>query len=235
MESVYAPSLSLPKGVPCSVFSTIEELDTQAGVKGQTLKLANLYLRQKGCLVDGRDYLAEQVMTLSKFPMKTKKVDVKDKDGKVTGQKDEPTETEGEYIKRLRASVAKGDLKIEGVTGATPEALAAAELAWEQTILDKHGPFVADAKAAERTGKAKNPPQYAMNGATAIIEKGGAASVKKWITTFKTEGISYLPFDTAPAKDADDATKAAVLATNKTNLAWAIKAREDKKAETEYQ
>lgn len=218
MKTVYAPSLSLPKGVPCSVFESIEELETQAGVKGKTLELANLYLRQKGCLVDGRDFLATAILEKSKFPPKTKNVEVKDKEGKVTGTKEEWTETEGEYIKRFRAALAKKEIRVTGVTG-EGEALINAGLAWEQSLLDAHGPFVADAKAAERTGKTKTPPQYALNAAKSII---GNKSENKWIATFKKEGIEHGDF-----VGGDEAS-------NITALAWAVKARQDAKAMKEY-
>lgn len=264
MKTKYAPSLGLPSGLPVRIFETIEEFDTAAGVKGKALEYANSYGTQKGSLVDGRDWLhgllttghasseadelavvgqkddkgnavaaAKSIKVSYKVtdatlagqnglfgpdPKKNKTVQVKDKDGKVTGTKVENTETEGEYIKRFRSAVLSGGIVIKGVAADKD-----AELAWEQSLVDQFGFFSFDPKKAERTGKAKTPPQYAMNGATAIIEKGGAESVKKWIRTFTKEGIPFQPFDT------DDAVK------NKLNLAWAIKAREDKKAETEYQ
>lgn len=259
MKALYARSLSLPKGVPVRVFETVDELEQQAGVKGKAIELANSYLVQKGCLVWARDWLkgfietgvagslkAESATETAKTKLVpdlklsykvidkalanaaglfapdaklNKTVEIKDDKGTVTGTKVENTETEGKYIKRFRAAVQGGKVVIDSVKGADPAALTVAELAWEQSLLDSYGQWDVDAKKSELSGKSKAPPQYATNAAKKILaNKSGA----KWVKTFNDEGIVFQAFDT---KDA---------AANELNLAWAIKAREDKKAETEY-
>lgn len=230
--TVYRRSLGLPTGIPIGYYVSIDDVNLDAKDANAALNLVNLYLGQKGALVEGRDFLAEKVAELTKFPADPKKdktVEVKDKAGKVTGTKVENSETEGEYLARVKSAIAAGTLKVEGV--ATTEDAA---LTWFQSLIDAHGPFNNDSAAAERAaGKAKAPPQYAINGATAIIAKG-AGRIKAWKDTFTKNGVPFAPFDVVAPTDATVEAKAAVAQANITALAWAIKANEEAEAKNKY-
>jgi hypothetical protein len=97
--------------------------------------------------------------------------------------------------------------------------------------------FNADLKLAEKSKKVEALAQRYKDSAINIITNGNEA---KWVDTFAKEKIEHSTF-TTPAKGTDD-EQAAIKATNHLNLAYAIKAREQKKNEeaekkrqTEYQ
>lgn len=222
MKKSYVSSLSLPKGLPVSQYENLKEIVAAVkGDEGQVVNLVNLYLRQKGPLVEGRDLLATHVADVLKFPPVMEKF-TKTVEGKeITGERWK--DTEGVYLDKFAAAVVKGDFTVAGLalTG-TAEQKDAAVWTFLQTIADKFE-LAVDAAKAERTSKPKSYeklPLYARTGAEKIIAGGTQA---KWIAVFTKEQVPFEPFD---AKDQPE--------SNKLNLATAIKEREDRKAKPDY-
>jgi hypothetical protein len=220
MKTVYVACVGLTKGLPVSIYSDAAELNAAAGKQPDTawsqdaaLNYANKYLVEKGSLVEGRDVLSDVLEKQYSFPMLTKTVTKKFKT-----KPDEtaivPDETEKDHINRFRKAVLTGEHIVDGV-----EPKEAALEAFLQGIVDGKGPFAADASKPERTGKSKLPPQYALKAADNVIKNGSQA---KWVNTFTQESVPFEDFQTPD------------LSVNRIRLAWAIKAREDAKAEVEY-
>ena len=254
MKNIYVSSLGLPKGFKIREYESIDEILKDGGKelvdypeKGQKMErlavVANQLLHQKDGLVQGRTELACWVEYVAKFPWLTKQV-TKKQDGKDVAVT-EYLETEGKYIDRFITAVAEGKATFPGLklAGTNVEQNEAAVLGAIQSLIDNPVPAVgADGKAITesvngkdvpvmwfdlrndikqpvRVAAAKKPWVTAIKGAEAILAN---KSGDKWAKTFTKEGIPFEPFNTDNAE------------ANKLNLAWAIQARETKRAQSEY-
>lgn len=228
--------------VKVGYYDTIEELDKAAGKTGEALRLSNLYMGQKGALVEARSWLFDEVKKATGFledQSKNKTVETKDKAGKVTGTKVVNSETEGQYLKRLIASFSSvtakdhtikvGD-KDHVIKGHATFTDAAHLQKWVQSLLDAHGAFNNDASAPEKKSGPKTPPDYALKAADKVLLGKSPevleATIAKWKADFTKRGITFAAFDTAD------------LAANKVAFAWAAHAREEQRkiesADKEY-
>lgn len=218
--------------IPVARFETHEELAKHVnGDLSKIVEICSNYGQQKDALVDGREWVSEQIATLFKFPRLTKTVDV---DGTPTQVDDD---TDNEHIKRFINEVAAGKFGAELVKATTVDARVLEATKLLQDLIDKRpeGPFTMNLNASQRVSKPKEPAVYALDAAQKIIAAGKAV-VDTWIGRF-TKGHAGVPptafeaFNTAPAKGA---TPEQVEATNKQNvrnLAFAIMAREKAKAD----
>jgi hypothetical protein len=221
MHTETVDSLGIKDLIEAAVYNSVEDIDRDGG-PGTACNLANAYCRQKEALVDGRNAIVSKLITLTGFgwdPTKTKKRVVGGKDVVVN------TETEGAWIARFKPAALAGKVAINGKKYDNEAAL-------DQAIIDisrELGPFIVSAKKAVREAKA--PPDYALNGADAIIANG---SQSKWVETF-TKGdklagpVAFNTFVATPSPGATPEVAAQVREANRLNLAWAIKAREDDK------
>lgn len=215
--------------------------------------IINKYCRQKDALVEFRDDLTVALIEDIKFPMEMETVKVDGKDVK------QPAETPGEHLIRFISALIKGEFVHPKfpVTGADNNAKEASVYAALQTFADtmgdtdikgvaiprdeKTGRLTAPgysyrldiARPERKPGKAKTPPDYAIEGATSIINNGSEAKwAEKFTKGFKDaqgvtiDPIAFQPFDTKAPKGADAAAVEAVRQTNITNLAWAIAEKE---------
>jgi hypothetical protein len=253
MKTVHVRSLSLPKGVPVPHYDTLVEL--REHVKGDDNKLVdvlNKYGRQKDSLVNARDWLSE-VAAKGDAELKIPSLGfpVHDRETKkplTNTDKDKP-ETESTHLDRFVTAVAAGKHQVSGltVTGKDDEEKEKSVWAFLQTLIDKHGPFPFDLNEKARAGKPKNPPVWAKDAATSIVN-GGAKRTGEWVDKFTNgyeskgyghvDPIEFSPFDVAAAKGASPEEVEKVRQTNITNLAWAIVAVEEQKrakqAKAEY-
>jgi len=254
MKVAYISTLGLPKGVRVQQYEESEIkklLDTPANLV-IVADIVNKYLRQKDALVDARYDLDTLLLEDIKFPtiMETVKEDGKD----VSVRKEKP----GEYLDRLVVALVKGEFthpKLP-VTGTDPKSKEASVYTALQALMDtlgdtdaagnaikrdeKTGRLTApgfayrlDIARPERTSKPKNPPEYAVTGATQIIAKG---SEGKWKAKFATgftdangvviDPIVHEAFDVKAPKGATTEEVEKIKASNITALAWAIAAKE---------
>lgn len=214
--------------------------------------IINKYLRQKDALVAFRDDLDDYLLNVVKFPTTTETVKVDGKD--VVERNEKP----GQYLDRLVAALVKGEFthpKLP-VSGADPKAKEASVYKALQAIADTLGDtdsngkpvtvdpttkaesaprfsYILDISRPERVSKPKTPPDYAIEGATQIINNKAES---KWAEKFKTgfkdakgiqiDPIVHEPFNVVALKGA---TAEVVESTRKANilaLAWAIAAKE---------
>lgn len=259
MKLARVKTLGLPEGVRIFQY---EEADVTKALKDSPKNLEivtdiiNKYLRQKDALVAARDDLDTYLTDVVKFPTltKTEKVDGKD----VTTRDEKP----GEYLDRLVAALIKGEFshkefKVEGADNAAKEKSIYKSL---QAIVDKLGEvdkdqkkievdekgnqknpaqvryaYLLDISRPERVSKPKTPPEYAIQGATQIIN-GGAERVKAWIEKFakgfkdpkgiQIDPITHAAFDVQAPKGATAEEAEKVKQSNITALAWAIAEKE---------
>lgn len=259
MKKVYVSSLGLPKGFPIAEYESIDEILKDGGdqlvdypEKGQKMQrlavVANQLLHQKDGLVQGRTELALYLEYVLKFPWLTKQSS-KTVDGKAVAFT-EYLETEGKYIDRFVAQVVTDKVKMPGITLTNnAEQDEASVMSAIQAIVDKpfpavdekgapvtvDGPLGPDGKPTKvpalwfnlrndikqpvRVSAAKKPWVTAIQGAEQIMANKAEA---KWAATFTKEGIPFEPFNTGNAE------------SDKLALAWAIQARETKRAQKEY-
>lgn len=254
MKVEYISTLGLPKGVRVQQYEEAEVkklLDTPNNLVIVT-DIVNKYLRQKDALVDARNDLDTLLLEDIKFPTLTEKVK---EDGKeVEVRKEKP----GQYIDRLVEALIKGTFNHPKlpVTGTDPKSKEASIYNALQALMDtlgdvdtagaaikrddKTGRLTApgyayrlDIARPERTSKPKNPPEYAVVGATQIIAKG---SESKWAEKFAkgftdANGVAIDPivheaFNVKPAKGASVEEVEKIKQSNITALAWAIAAKE---------
>lgn len=247
-------TIGLPLGVRVLQY---EDADVKKVLENPTnltivTDIINKYLRQKDALVEFRDDLVTLLTDDIGFKMLTETVKENGKDVTV------PAEKPGEYLDRLVVALIDGTfthakLPVSGADKAAKEksvynafqALAdtlgdvdakGAPIPVDATTKKRTAPGFAyklDIARPERTSKPKTPPDYAIEGATSIINNG---SEKKWAEKF-TKGftdaqgviidpIAFQPFDVKPAKGADAAATEAVRQQNIINLAWAIAEKE---------
>lgn len=253
MKTEYIRSQGLLKGFRVTMWEDREVKEMLSDPAKLTIvtDAMNKYYRQKDALVDGRFDLvsALQKATGVGFLMKTVKVDGKDTSV--------PDETEGEYLARLYKeattdpeSVFASKLKVTGQSVEQREASLDQIL---QRFADACGdttsdgkPVARDAKTGELTGpgysykldmtrperkagKPKTPPQYAIEGATNIINNHAEAKwIDRWTKGYKNslgiviDPIAFEPFNVQPPKNAKPEEVEAVRQQNITNLAWAI-------------
>lgn len=261
MKVAYVETLGLPKGVRCLQYEEKDVLELLKDPAKVTIiaDVLNKYERQKSALVDFRDDLDTHLREVVKFPTKTKKVKV---DNKEVEERDEKPQV---YLNRFIAAAIKGEVKAPGltVTGANDEQKEASVYNWLQSIADTmgdtnekgeaivtktdeatkavtvvNGPrysYRLDISRPPRQSKPKTPPDYAIEGATKIINNG-AASVTKWKEKFAKgftdangvaiDPIVHDPFDVAPPKGATAEQVEATKQANIKALAWAIAAKE---------
>lgn len=254
METVIVPiQLDLPKGIPVEQFNTLAEvyaslgLDATAG-ESKVVNILNMYGRQKDALVAGRAYLSEQVVAMG-YARKSVTVKV---DGKDVQQDDDtdlkhiarfvsdvvannfpaPTEV---VVKGIGAKDAAGkatDVTVPiAVTGTTPTDRAASLYASLQAVVDAHGPFTINLKAAERTGGSINPPKYAKDGAVNMWAKGEEflkAVHDKFVNGFTNPAGLVVPAGAIEVEDWTDQAEAVEARQRK--LAFALAAYENWKA-----
>lgn len=247
-------TIGLPLGVRVLQYEDADikkSLETPANLTIVT-DIINKYLRQKDALVEFRDDLLSVLTDVIGFKMLTVTTKVDGKDV-IT-----PDEKPGEYLDRLTAALISGEFSHARlpVTGADNKAKETSVYNAFQAIADTLGDVDAkgvaipvdpatkkrtaagfayklDIARPERVSKPKTPPEYAVTGATSIINNG---SEGKWAEKF-TKGfkdaqgvtidpIAFQPFDVKPAKDATPAEVEAVRAANILALAWAITEKE---------
>lgn len=232
MKESRFPSMGLPTGFRVGVFESIDEGDKQAGRPGAMLDAANDSAVAWGAGSEARKKYVAKLETLTKVVRKF--VAKKTKAGKATKtySSSEGGESEGNYGKRIRALLIKGDTSVDTnaftalklASGkANDEATVDAAL---QSLADSLGIFNADLKEAEKSRKVEALAQRYKDAATNIITNKSEA---KWVATFTKEGIAFTPF-TTPATGTPDEILA-IQAANHIALATAIKAREHKKNE----
>lgn len=214
MKETYIDSLGLLKGARVGLFDTTAELDASAGRENAGLDYANKYLAEKGSLVDFRDAFGEKLVTLTGVAMLSRTVTKKYKDG-TEEQVDEITETEREYVNRLRKMALAGELADWPTTKDEVEAKL-------QAVADELGVFNVDASKPVRAegSKSKQPGKLALQAAENIF-KGGQDRVGFWWQKLNDENI-VLPALTGDA------------AVDTRNLARGIKEREDRRKAAEY-
>jgi hypothetical protein len=171
--------------------SIIEHLG--GGEKGEqeVTKKINLYARQKGSLVEWRDWFTDEIERITGFAYLRKTETRKGKDG-VEKQVEVPAETEAQYIDRFRKAVADGqtfELKAETAVGPVPTTLEALDN-WLQAVSNQKV-FVCDATAAEREPGEEKLPVYAYTNAIICLCKGShkahRQNVQKWKEKFTSE------------------------------------------------
>lgn len=205
-------------------YTSIADIDADAGKVGSALKLCNTYMQQKSALPEANDFLVEEVLEkltppFKGDPKKDEKVDVKDPTGAVTGSKIVNNETEGQRIARFMALGDAGQLPMEyGITGS------GAAKSFLQKALNAHGPFYLDSSAPVRTPKAKNPSKFALE-AVEKVWAGGAKHITAWTDKLHKAGYAF----STKAEDGTILTADVV----KTNMAWAIDKRDDDRRKAE--
>lgn len=248
-------TIGLPLGVRVLQYEDSDvkkALETPANLAIVT-DIINKYLRQKDALVDFRDDLLSVLTQDIGFKMLTTTTKVDGKDVTV------PDEKPGEYLDRLVASLISGEFSHAKlpVSGADNKSKETSIYNAFQALADLLGDVDAknvEVKRDEKTGrlltpgfaykldiarperksaKPKTPPDYAIEGATSIINNGSEA---KWAEKFtkgftdaqgvKIDPIAFQPFDVKPAKGADAATVEATRQSNILALAWAIAEKE---------
>jgi len=218
-------SLGIGDLLEIAVYNSIADIDADGG-PNTALTLANMYMRQKGGLVEGRDVVVKELIKRSGFGWDPTKEKEKTVDGKTVKYN---SETEGQWMARFKPAVLAGKAKLDGTSYKDEASLDAAITAISRAV----GPFIVSAKKSVKEAKAKTPPDYALNGAESIIKNGSQAKWKDILSKPDAKlGIPAIVFNdfTKPyPAGADAAAKAAVDTENKLNLAWAIKAREDAK------
>jgi len=230
MKLTYVNSLGLPKGFRVKEYETIAEIVKDAGSETAVVEAVNKYLRQKSALVAGRDDLAGLIEETYAFKPILKTIK---KDGKDVEVWDE---TEGKYIERFIASVVSGKFTAKGLTlTGNDEQKEAAIYAELQKLADKCGDvdkdgkplsepaaYVLDIRTPERSSKPKKLPQYAIDGATNIINnKAEAKWVKRWTegyTNSNSVKIDPLSFDSFVAKAPANATPEQVETVRQQNI-----------------
>lgn len=215
-KSIVIAELRSGLKVKVGYYTSIEELDKDAGKAGTALHLCNTYMQQKSALPEANAYLVEDVLEklVPPFvgdPKKNKTVETKDKTGKVTGSKVENTETEGERIKRFVASIDEGVVTYPGITKGQA-------LNWLQAKLDEHGVFELDSKAPVRTSKPKTPPQYCTKAADQVWG-GGEKFIKHWEALINTQSAKF-GIPTVFKRTGNEAV-------DKLAFAWAVHARDE--------
>lgn len=244
MKTVHVRCMSLPKGVPVPHLDTLAEAkDHVKGDENKIVDLLNKYGRQKDSLVNAREYISQEVDKTG-FKIHDRKT------GKplLGNDKDEP-ETDTDHLERFVTASVAGKASAPGltVTGKDDKEKIKSVWAYLQTIVDKHGPFPFDLNQKARVGKVKNPPVWAKDAATSIIN-GGAKKVAEWTDRFtngyESKGfgrvgpIEFSDFDQVAPKGASAEDVEKVKTSNINNLAWAIVAAEEFKraatAQKEY-
>ena len=217
-----------PIKIPVQHFETLDEVLAHVGNDASKIvSVLNMYGQQKDALVEGREYLSEQVVSHYKFPRKTVTVVV---DGTPTEVDDD---TDNDHVKRFIAAVANGAHNVENVHGKTVEARQTEISNALQSVLDKHGAFTINLNAAQRVGKPKEPADYSIKAAVSII---AANKQGEWVSRF-TNGFGGVPptsFEDFTVKAHKKATPEEVEAIHKQNvrrLAFAIMARERAKSD----
>ena len=196
--------------VTVGYYSSIAEIDKDAGEEGYALYAFNLYQQQKSALPEANEFVEAHLESIGfKADPKKERTEKKTVDGKevITTVNDE---TPGERIARFIASVATG--------ATTPPNGSKDGLAYLQGILDKHGPFNLDAAKAVRDSKPKTPPKFCLEAATRIVA-GGTANINKWVGIFATIGHKVVLTGNAAA--------------DHTALAWGVHARDIAKKKAE--
>lgn len=155
-------------------YESVEEGDNAAGRAGAVLDEANKNLTYRGALAIGRSALVVALVAATSiaFKMRTET----GKDGKPVEVEDE---TEGQYVKRVRAE--------KGLTGND-----AGWLSFAQPIADsvsqtgdEGNPLAVDIKQPERTAKPKKLPENYKEAATRIFTNGNEAKyAAQWQLTF---------------------------------------------------
>ena len=214
-------------------FDNAEACDAAAGEAGACNRLSNLYMRQKGVLVDGRRLLVAKLIALTGFARLTTTKSVT-KDG-VESKIVVPDETEAEWFSRLKKAILTKVLTVAGLDAAGEPQFEVSVRKIAHALVDDDGaPFYCDPRKAVRESKEKKLAQQWLDAAKAIIERGGPARVSYWKGVFEKGGedvstpTPYQPFDVKPAHNASAEERAALLATNIANLGWAIKAHNAK-------
>lgn len=215
-------------------FDTADACDKAAGEAGACVRLANLYMRQKGVLVDGRKDLQEALQTLTGFKMLMTTETKKNDDG-TTETIQVPAEKPGEWWSRFKKAALTGALKHPAINGASETAFDDSVRA----IAHKLGPYVCDPKKAVREAKERKLADVWLNAAKQILARG-AERIAFWKNAF-TNGdkevptpTPFEPFDTVAPRGATPEEVARVAEQNATNLGWAIKAYDAKLSKTRY-
>jgi len=201
MNVQYKDSLGLKKGLRCEFYSSVEELEKDAGKAGECLTIANSYLGEKVALVDGRDDFCNRLIEVAKFPMLMNAVTKELKDG-TKSTTNVPSETEVKFVNRFRGACVAGQVP------GWPTNIDEVETKLQE-LADKCGPYKADATPGRRAGGGGKLPDYAWKAADQIIANG---SQTKWAKNFTNEGVEFEPFTTAD------------LEQNRRNLARAVQA-----------
>lgn len=227
--------MDLPKGIPVPHFETLDEVrkHLKTGEAG-IVELVNKYGRQKDSLPNSKDWFIETLEALGFKQVQS--------NGKpATGAKEEKLESDSKMVDRFVAAAVKGEVKPPGLTVTGKDDKEKAESVWAflQGLVDKHGDFAMDLNASSRVGGPKKIPAHCLDAARRVITNG-AKSIAKWTAQF-TNGfdfdgvaigpIAFAPFDVAPPKGADETAIAAVRKANEENLARAISAAFDARAQ----
>lgn len=229
--------MSLPKGIPVPHFETLDEVKKhlktgEAGI----VELVNKYGRQKDSLPNSKDWFIDTLEGLGFKQVRS--------DGKpATGEKGEKLESDSTMVDRFVSAAVAGKLPtpVAGLTVTGADEKAKTESIWSflQGLVDKHGDFPMDLNASSRVGGPKKLPKHCIDAAVRIITNG-AKSIDRWKKDFSSgfnfDGVQIPPiafgaFDTPVPKGADEATAAAIRQTNQDNLARAIAAAFEAKAE----
>lgn len=232
MHPAFVDSMGIENLFKYYEFDTSADCDKAAGETGASNRLANLYMRQKGVLVDGRDDLQAALETLTGFKQLMTTETVKKEDG-TEEKKSVPAEKPGEWWSRFKKAVLTGELKHAKLNGTSQE------LFEESVRVIAHGlgPYLCDPKKAVREAKEKKLADLWLNAAKQIIANGTQA---KWEANFRngTKEVPtptpFEPFTTPTPAGASPEEAARVLETNATNLGWAIKAYDAKISKSRY-
>lgn len=255
MKETRFPSMSLPNGFRVGIYSTIDEGNKAAARtdgSNAMLDFANDALVAWGAGSVARKAYVTQLEVLTgivrKFVNKaTKTVGKTTKSYSTT----DGGESENKYGARIIALLTTGDTSVKpeaytalkltsGKANAEATVLAALQAFADNLVVapavidpttkavttsELRGVFNVDAKEVERTQKEAALAKRYIDAAATIIKNN---SQDKWVATFTKENIVFADFKQVAKPGASQEDIDALATVNNTNLALAIKEREDR-------
>lgn len=260
MHESFVDSMGVENLFKYAEFNTAADLDMVAGETGACVRLANLYMRQKGVLVSGRDDLQTALEAITGFKQLTtteKKV-VDGEETVITVPAEKPAEWWSRFKKAALTNTLKQTSGVAYVSGEDNEVLATAKTEKDRKITGKIdgtseaafedsiraisyqlGPYLCDPRKAVREAKEKKLAQTWLDAAKQIIAKG-PARVAFWKGVFTKGDVNvptptaFEPFDTPVPAKATPEEAATITEKNILNLGTAIKAYDNKLRQGRY-
>lgn len=200
---------------PVSVYDSFKEAALAAGSEDKALDILNDNLVYRGPAADIRSEFADYLESKTGFErlvVETTTRKVKDAAGVESEEEVPKYESEGTYIRRLRAKAVAGELTSAGIP-ANEEQLEAHLQSLADKFVAAHDPFVVDAASPEpKAKKAKSPRKACLDIAGKIHASGAFDKFVKNCSKHKVAPGDYQTGD----KDKDILT-----------IAWAVQATQD--------